>query len=274
MSGLTLDEMRPAGVHARGQMTIDQSPVGLVSLYADIGAELSAGLGPAEAFDAVVRIAVERVSGTEWASITEGRQGRFVTVAATDDQARAADSIQYELRSGPCVDAALEDVTFWTNDLSADGRWPEFGRRAATEHGVQSMLSYRLFVENDQVVAALNLYSTKLAAYDGDADVVGTIIAAHGALAISAAAARQQIEQLEQALLTNRDIGTAIGILMTLHKITRAQAFDLLRVASQHSNRKLAEIAPEVIETGALDLPSADRREPSPSGTGSRRPAR
>lgn len=49
------------------------------------------------------------MSGTEWASITEGRNGRFATVAATNDEARAVDGIQYELRSGPCVDAATKD---------------------------------------------------------------------------------------------------------------------------------------------------------------------
>jgi ANTAR domain/GAF domain len=247
-------------------MMLDQSPAGLASLYANIGGELSAGHSPAEAFDSVARIAVERVPGTEWASITEGRRGRFVTVAATDERASAADGIQYELGTGPCVDAALQDDVFWTDDLSGDGRWPEFARRAAEEHGVRSMLSYRLFVGNDQVVASLNLYSTKLAAFDPGAHVLGTIVAAHGARAIGLAAARQQTEQLEQALRTNRNIGTAVGVLITQHKITREQAFDLLRVASQHSNRKLTEIALEVIETGALPLPGGYGRGVSASG--------
>ncbi len=248
-------------------MTLDHSPAGLASLYTDVGDELSAGRSPVEVFDAVTRVAVERVSGSEWASITQGRRGRFVTVAATDDRARAVDGIQYELRSGPCVDALLRDVVFWTDDLSGDGRWPEFARRAVAEHSVRSMLSYRLFVENDQVVAGLNLYSTRPAAFDREAHVIGTIVATHGALAVTTAAARQQIEQLGQALVTNRDIGTAMGILMFRHKITREQAFDLLRVASQHSNRKLAEIALEVIETGTLDLPGTAGRAGWGSGS-------
>ena len=60
------------------------------------------------------------------------------------------------------------------------------------------------------------------------------------------------------------------------YNFTRSQAFDLLRVASQHTNRKLAEIATEVGDTGTLDLPgrtaaarrqdrtSSQPRQPSP----------
>jgi GAF domain-containing protein len=241
-------------------MTLDDSPAGLASLYADVGGQLGAGRCPADAFDAVARVAVERVSGTEWASITQGRDGRFDTAAATDDRARAVDGIQYELGSGPCVDAVLRDAVFWTDDLSGDDRWPEFARRAVREHGVRSMMSYRLFVENDHVIAGLNLYSTRPAAFDRDAHLTGIIIAAHGALAIGTVAARQQVEQLERALVTNRDIGTAMGILMSRHKVTRPQAFALLRVASQDSNRKINDLALEVIETGALNLlPHRDR---------------
>ena len=40
------------------------------------------------------------------------------------------------------------------------------------------------------------------------------------------------------------DIGVAMGVLMTQYKITRSQAFDLLRVASQNTNRKLVDILP------------------------------
>jgi AmiR/NasT family two-component response regulator len=57
---------------------------------------------------------------------------------------------------------------------------------------------------------------------------------------------------LRIALQNSRDIGTALGILMNRHKITRDTAFDLLRSASQRSNRKVRDLAHEVIETGTL----------------------
>lgn len=47
---------------------------------------------------------------------------------------------------------------------------------------------------------------------------------------------------------------------MARHTVTREQAQELLRLASQDSNRKMNEIATEVVETGQLSLP---RRPPS-----------
>jgi AmiR/NasT family two-component response regulator len=53
---------------------------------------------------------------------------------------------------------------------------------------------------------------------------------------------------------SNREIGVAMGILMHRHRLDREQAFAVLRVASQDSNRKLADIALEVVETGSLSI--------------------
>jgi hypothetical protein len=54
---------------------------------------------------------------------------------------------------------------------------------------------------------------------------------------------------------------------MTRYGLTRDQAFDLLRIASQHRNRKLSDIATEVAETGALELPRTAGRRLTRSGT-------
>jgi len=80
----------------------------------------------------------------------------------------------------------------------------------------------------------------------------------------------RKTENLHRALNSNREIGTAMGILMARHQLTSDQAFDLLRRVSQGAHRKVVAIAAEVIETGALELPSdvdlLDRRPtPGPS---------
>lgn len=69
---------------------------------------------------------------------------------------------------------------------------------------------------------------------------------------IAAELNRDRADNLDKALLTSRDIGVAMGVLMIRQKITREQAFDLLRIVSQSSNRKLHEVAEAVAETGAL----------------------
>ncbi len=66
------------------------------------------------------------------------------------------------------------------------------------------------------------------------------------------AQAERRAANLEVALASNRQIGTAIGILMQRHKISETQGLDLLRRSSQAANRKLRDIADTVVLTGAL----------------------
>ena len=65
-------------------------------------------------------------------------------------------------------------------------------------------------------------------------------------------AADERTAQVRGGLQSNRVIGTAIGILMTTHRLSTEQGFALLVAASQHSNRKLRDLAAEVISTGRL----------------------
>jgi hypothetical protein len=63
---------------------------------------------------------------------------------------------------------------------------------------------------------------------------------------------REKIANLETALVTARRIGAAIGVLMSRHQVTDAQAFNLLREASQMNHRKLREVAEDVVLTGTI----------------------
>ena len=65
--------------------------------------------------------------------------------------------------------------------------------------------------------------------------------------------AESRAENLQLALSTNRRIGVAIGVLMVAERLTHEQAFDRLREASQRSNRKLRDVAEDVILTGQLE---------------------
>ena len=211
--------------------------------------------------EAVIGYAVEALPGARWASITTLRQGRFRTLAATGETACAADALQYELGGGPCVDTVLEDSVHCSPDLAHDPRWPVYGARVAEDLGVRSALAYRLtLVADPELIAGLNLYSDVTDAFDEHTRWAGTLLATHAAWAVSMDLSRQRAENLEAALRSNREIGTAIGVLMAQHRLTRDQAHELLRVASQDSNRKLAELATEVVETGELSLPRRPAR--------------
>ena len=57
---------------------------------------------------------------------------------------------------------------------------------------------------------------------------------------------------LERALVSNRRIGMAVGILMCQRQLTETQAFAVLTTHSQHRNVKVRELAETVIYTGRL----------------------
>ena len=93
-------------------------------------------------------------------------------------------------------------------------------------------------------MGALNLYSSRTAAFDDKAVAIGSILAAHAAIAMSAARERDYMH----IALENRDvIGQAKGILMSRDGIDAHAAFEALREASQRLNLKVREVADQVI---------------------------
>jgi transcriptional regulator with GAF, ATPase, and Fis domain len=235
-------------------MTAGSSPVELAELFDAVARELSAAPDNKAALSLVADVAVRHVDGADYAGITVGKDGeQFETVAATADIVRRCDQIQYDLRHGPCVDAVVAEPCYNAADLRVDERWPEFARRCVEQTGIVSMLSMRLFIESDaDLIAGLNMYSHQPRAFNENSETVAHLLATHGALAVGKASAEDKSRNLMRALQTSREIGMAMGIVMNSYKVTREQAFDLLCIASQRSHRKLAEIASQVTETGAL----------------------
>jgi hypothetical protein len=64
--------------------------------------------------------------------------------------------------------------------------------------------------------------------------------------------AEAKVAQLHTALISNRRIGAATGILMCSLKLHEDDAFELMRAASQRYHRKLVDIADDVLLTGTL----------------------
>ena len=69
------------------------------------------------------------------------------------------------------------------------------------------------------------------------------VLATHGSLLVSALMARDVAANLAGTLQANREVGVAMGVLMYRHRLTRDQAFDLLRLAGQQNGLSLAEVA-------------------------------
>lgn len=242
----------------------------LAGLVTEVGRRTRRFADRSDASTTMTRIAVDLVPGADFAGMTVFTPpNTFRTAGATDPLVERVDQIQYELRVGPCVDAVVADRPHISNDLAHDSQWPDFGRRAAGL-GIAAMASYRLHladarhtagqVHPDDVVAGINLYSREPGAFDVDVITpLVTALATYAALAVWGGSLREEIDQLNRALGGSRDIGIAQGILLERFKVTRDQAFGLLAMSSQNSNRKLRDIAVELADTGQLPLPAPGR---------------
>ena len=60
-------------------------------------------------------------------------------------------------------------------------------------------------------------------------------------------ALEQVCQQLQRALSNERDVSLAVGIIMVSQRLTRADAFSLLRSTARSQRRKLADVAAEYV---------------------------
>jgi hypothetical protein len=216
--------------------------------FAQLAAELHARPDPVVTADTAVHQLREWIGDAHSVSFTELSGRRWQTLAATDDLARTADELQYELGEGPCRDAATRTTWLRSGDVAGDPRWPVWGPRAAGG-GVGSLLSIPI-MDVSGPASAVNIYSRDPGAFD-DRDLVDqcAIYAVHAAHAMSSA---RRSDDLHTALTSRHTIGMAQGIVMERYDLAQQQSFDLLRRLSTSTNTKLRELAAGIVETRAL----------------------
>ena len=191
----------------------------------------------------VVSSGIALIPGAEQGSIAEIRARRRIEhKAASSDLPKRVDGVMGEFQQGPCLDVVWDQRTVRVDDLAAETRWPEFCHRAV-ELGARSMLSFQLFVDRDNL-GALNVYSSRPYAFSDESEDIRLLVASHAALALYAARAA---DNHALALDTRGTIGQAVGILRERYKLDADQAFAVLVRFSQHSNRKLRDIATDLI---------------------------
>ena len=76
--------------------------------------------------------------------------------------------------------------------------------------------------------------------------------AAHAALKIEAAADHEPVEDFQSALRVNRRIGVAIGLVMAQLGFTDDEAIQALRHSSMDANRKLVDVAEDIISASKV----------------------
>jgi GAF domain-containing protein len=200
-------------------------------------------------FRHVTAIAVDILPDCDGASLTTFEDGRPIVAAADSEWSTRLDELQYEEREGPCLDATRTGNVFRIRDLAAESRWPFYCKRAA-ELGARSVASLPATSEG-KVVGALNVYSRRPDAFDAEQVALGELMAAQAGVAMQVAASffrhRDLAEQMKAALESRARIEQAKGVLVATRRCTPDEAFEALVQLSQTANRKLRDVAAEVV---------------------------
>jgi GAF domain-containing protein len=227
-----------------------------VALTYDTALELAqlAGLVLSEpdldaALTRVTQVAVSVVEACDGASLTMRRAGLPDAPASSDDWALGLDELQFVEQEGPCLNCLREGSVMRVRDLGEDERFPAYGPRAA-ERGARSALSLPLAADG-RTVGALNLYSRARDAFGREEVALGELLAAHAALAVQAAVAyyssRDLAEQMRSAMGSRALIEQAKGVLVARERVGPDAAFERLVRRSQAANRKLRDIAADLV---------------------------
>jgi GAF domain-containing protein len=197
----------------------------------------------------IAELARQTVVGAIDVSVTMLDSGRPTTVVFTGELAAYLDERQYDVGFGPCIEAALTGATITIQDTSASAIHPDFAQ-IAFRHGVTHSASVGLPVEQLSI-GALNVYGAGGGGFDKETVNVVTAFAGYAAVAAANAnihaSTAALARNLERALDSRAVIDQAKGVLMARHGVSPSAAFELLSEQSQRSNRKLREIAEELV---------------------------
>lgn len=234
----------------RERRTVSDAAEGLTSSLRALSRFLLGDETPREGLLRIAQLGESTLPGAEVTGLTlldEGRPGTFVY---TGEEAPEVDQLQYDEGDGPCLTAFREREVILVNSTRTDERWPAFARRAAAK-GVLSSLSAPLLVE-DRGIGALNFYAHAERAFsDGDGKVAMAFAEQAAIIVANAQAywgARDHSLNLDEAMRSRAVIEQAKGIIMARSRLSPDDAFDVLRKVSQRENRKLREIAAELVQ--------------------------
>jgi transcriptional regulator with GAF, ATPase, and Fis domain len=179
------------------------------------------------------------------------QQGALQVVAASTEETRLLEVLQLQTDRGPCIECFRTGSPVAVPDLGARAeRWPQFVTEASRlGYASTHALPMRL---RSEVIGALNLFSTQPQALDEVTVRLGQAladVATIGLLQARAIRHREVLtEQLQSALNSRIVIEQAKGVIAERRRLDMDQSFSMLRGAARSGNRRLSELAREIVD--------------------------
>lgn len=205
----------------------------------------------------IADLAVRTIPGCVGAGVTLLAADSWSTAVHTGLAVVEVDQSQYSAGDGPCLTALRDKVVVCVGVQEAAQRWPAFAG-AAREAGITSFLAAPLLAKGT-AIGSLNLYSDQDEGFDALDEKLVALFVGQASVALANArvyhGTRLLTEQLSEAMSSRAVIEQAKGALMAQEGCDADTAFALLRHRSQLSNRKLRDIAQEVVDSLAARRP-------------------
>jgi len=199
----------------------------------------------------VAELAVHSIESVDYASVTMVIDGAISTGVFTHADAPEIEQVQYETGEGPSLDAFHTGEIARITSTPDPGRWPAF-RKACVHHGMMSIVSIPMVIDGIPH-GALNLYSRDHDAFEAAEIRTGRSLAVQAGVVIAYARAywnaKQLSEHLEAALVHRAEIEQAKGVIIATTGASADEAFEILVKQSQHENRKLREVALDLVNS-------------------------
>src|SRR3984885_10695223 len=100
------------------------------------------------------------VTGCDHASLLVRRDGRYVTVGASDSIAQRIDDMERAAGDGPCVDAIEEETPQIETDLTTPNQWPQLAAQLVAETPVRRPIGFGIVVDRRKTGGS-HLFSDK-----------------------------------------------------------------------------------------------------------------
>jgi GAF domain-containing protein len=190
-------------------------------------------------------------------TITVERDGGPATVASSSDEGRRLDETQYAFHDGPCLTAVRQQRLVWIPDLRGDERWSDY-LEAALQEGVRSVLAVPIPTD-PMSRAGLNCYANTVGAFTEETVV---LLEEHAAsmsrvlrIALRLHGADVHPEHLRAALKSRAVVDAAVSLIMLQQRSGRGGALEILQLAAKSSNRRVQDIANDIVR--GVELPTA-----------------
>jgi GAF domain-containing protein len=223
-----------------------------------------------DVLDQLVGYCVELLAADAAGLLLVDSRGTLRVVASSSEDANLMELLQLEADEGPCMECFGSGLPVSVADLGdAASRWPRFVAAVAQRGAFRSVHALPLRLRGE-TIGAMNLFHRQPGPLPEADLALGQALADVATIGILSERSirRDEVlsEQLQTALTSRAIIEQAKGVLAQHGGLSMHAAFDRLRGYARNRNKRLSEVARQVVEgdLGAdlLTTPVAHRAPP------------